>query len=184
MSAEKHATYICETAPSLKMRVIDGDAKTPDVYVQFENKVLKLDVDCDAVTIAALDGLIATRSNVRQLIRKVNMDAAVAMVKKHIAETQSLAGQVKGPMTAAHLNALKVKQHSDNLRVQMEAEGATPEQIAAAIKDLEADGLIIAVQGDPPANTPSDGFIPKPAPVQGPGSQAEPGKLKLNLPKK
>jgi hypothetical protein len=159
------AMYVCENMPNLKLRVIDGDNKAgiPDQYVKFENKVLQLDEEADAERIKALDHLMVTRDNIRMLIRKASMERAVALVKEHQQKMNSLSGQIKGPVTAAHNNLLKMAQQSDHLRVQMQADGATPEQIEKAIEELAADSqLIIAVKADGPLVAPTEGVTMTP----------------------
>lgn len=155
--------YLCENMPQLELRVKDGDPKenTRDVTVKFVNKVLSLDEEEDAERIALLDALIVSRENVRLLVRKANMEHAINLVRQH--QAQTLPGQVKGPMTAAHVNAVKIKQQSEHLAVQMRAEGATEEQITSAIEALAADSnLILAVKTEEPVTSPMDGITKTP----------------------
>lgn len=157
--------YVCEQMPNLKLRVVDGDPEkgTKDVVVKFQNKVLQLDSEVDAVAIAALDELIATKDNVKILVKKANMDHAVALVREHQARMDSMPGQVKGPMTAAHSNLIKLAAQQDHLRIQMKAEGATDAQIEQAIADLAADSnLIVAEKVAPVVVDDSQGVIKTP----------------------
>ncbi len=151
-------TYVSDTAPHLELRIQDS----PEIIAKFHDKLCHFDDETEEgqAAIKVFDNLINTRANISQLVKKIDMAAAVRVAEAHMREMAQIGGIVKGGVDSSAIARAKFKQTEDHLRVTMQAEGATPEQIANAIKDLEAgSGFVLPVTGEAPASTPNDGVV-------------------------
>ena len=162
-----NVSYVADNAPSLSMRLQDN----PEIVVQFVNKMLKLDnsIPIDQDKIRLLDKLIQERDNIRLLVRKVDVQRALALAAAHKATMGAQNASAKGATTSDHgSQAHRLILARQDAEARLMADGVAPEKISGLLDELERDNnMSIArrVEGlNPDASliiAPKDGFIPQ-----------------------
>jgi len=145
-------TYVCERAPTLTIRL----GKT---RFRFENKQLVLDSDAAVL----MDEAIVRSVHVKQLVKKVDMEAAEAIALAHIASKKAQA--VNGPFNSESFqsNAL----HERDAALAESRQMASREDVLAirrkAAPDIESDIMLtegVKDAGVVPAVESREGFVP------------------------
>lgn len=176
--------YISPTAPTFSMRlVIDGK----NHRVQFRNKELHLNPDneIEVKVITELDFLIASKPNISQIIKKVDVEAAEAMARAHIKQLAAIRGTMTGPVSstdAARAAQMAVQERDADLA----SLGASTEDLAKMREEMSEDNLVLTEDSKGVISESAPGFIPAvmPAPVDVPDEAPKVGAVFANLVKK
>ena len=150
---KKHI-YVSNNAPHLPLRLRDafvnkltGETTAEEINIKFVNGSFQTDNDEVA---GLLDKLIETRSNISALVRKVDREAALRVVKAHIAEHNERNAMEKGPTTATSNVALRAMQGLLPGTERLAAAGLDEEAVRSVARDLAADHLTLTTKGTEP----------------------------------
>lgn len=133
--------YICEKAPSFKIRLKDGP---PEVYANFENGVWNTDDD----ELGAAFDLALEKPHISALVKKVNWARAQAVVDKALATRAEQTGTVKGPVTAFALSARKTAALEEDTRTNLQNAGLDTAAADKVIEELKSQGLTTTKKTD------------------------------------
>jgi hypothetical protein len=136
--SDKTVTYLCKRMPQMSFFMDYGKGKK---RFSFEGGVLRL----TGKEASQLEELLETADHLRNLIEKVDLEAADAVAKAHAAAQRKQA--VSGGMSTAHLREMeKTTMRARDVELQTQsADGAD-----AIREELEAGGLTLTVEGSVP----------------------------------
>lgn len=136
-------TYVCAEMPNLRFALVVGDKRK---RFQFKNGQLMLDkTDADA-----LDAVVSIEGHaLKRLVKKVDRERAEEIARSFL-EQQGSNQVTRGGVTAANIAALRGGDNA-NLIAQMEADGASEEEIAKTAKEFASQESLLAVETAKPS---------------------------------
>lgn len=138
---EKEVLYVAKEAPNLRISGVNGKA------LLFKHGVLRLNVDTDAETIAALDELIGKKPNLSQLVRKVDKTAAEERLKAALAAEVAQRGTRAGGVTGESMAAItNLATRDQELLKHAAATGQDPKDVIDAAADATGGAITVSNQ--------------------------------------
>lgn len=139
--SEKTWKFGTLNAPNLEIKIKDGDNHVRKV--RFEQGVLTL---TDPHEAAFLRGQFLVNPQLAHLVREIDEDAAVELVKQHQAETAEHGQVARGSFSSMHMS--QHKQVGTLHAIKEEMVGQPQEVIDAAVAALEQAGVPITEDGE------------------------------------
>ncbi len=123
-NGQERVIYVCNDAPSLRFK-IDGKP------YQFEDKKF----ECDPEFAEKMDLALAQNYGLSQMIRKIDVQAALAIAQEHRQRMINLGMAAKGPMSTQDMGVKAAKINMEMRDAKLAREG-TPQEVSNMTHEL------------------------------------------------